>query len=210
MSAVLGVARAANIAVSSVRHCRRRTTLSAAAAFAVGRVRNGENRRAAAGTSGSRRSSVLAGALSGRRASSTTADGDVLYLPMPKLSPSMTRGTVTKWLKAEGDEVNEYDAILELSTDSLYAPGDAPVEGAPVEMIVELAEYGFVGKLFVAEGDTVEVGQAVMAMCEEEENIEAVKEAKNPEVDFYRDADGGGAGLRIATYQGYLNGKKNE
>lgn len=64
---------------------------------------------------------------------------------------------MTKWLKVEGDEVNEYDAVLELSTDSLYAPGDAPVEGAPVDMIVELAESGFVGKLFVAEGDTIEV-----------------------------------------------------
>lgn len=64
---------------------------------------------------------------------------------------------MTRWLKAEGDEVNEYDAILELTTDSLYAPGDAPVEGAAVDMVVELTEYGFVGKLFVAEGDTVEV-----------------------------------------------------
>lgn len=73
-----------------------------------------------------------------------------------------TRGTVTKWLKAEGDEINEYDAILELSTASLYAPGEAPVEGEPVEMIIELAEYGFVGKLFVAEGDTVEVRVAFM------------------------------------------------
>lgn len=64
---------------------------------------------------------------------------------------------MTKWLKVEGDEVNEYDAVLELSTDSLYAPGDAPVEGASVDMIVELTESGFVGKLFVAEGDTIEV-----------------------------------------------------
>lgn len=64
---------------------------------------------------------------------------------------------MTKWLKAEGDEINEYDAVMELSTDTLYAPGDAPVEGAPVEMIVELAEVGFVGKLLAAEGDFVEV-----------------------------------------------------
>ena len=64
---------------------------------------------------------------------------------------------MTKWLKAEGDEINEYDAILELSTDSLYAPGDAPVEGAAVDMVIELAEYGYVGKFLVAEGETVEV-----------------------------------------------------
>ena len=64
---------------------------------------------------------------------------------------------MTAWLKAEGDEINEYDTIMTLSTNSLYAPGDAPVEGAEVEMIVELAEAGVVGKLLVAEGDTVEV-----------------------------------------------------
>lgn len=73
-------------------------------------------------------------------------------MPLPK-----TTGTVTKWLKAEGDEINEYDAVLELSTDSLYAPGDAPTDG-PTNMIVELAEVGFVGKLFAAVGDTVKVG----------------------------------------------------
>lgn len=66
---------------------------------------------------------------------------------------------MTKWLKEEGDEVNEYDAVLELSTDTLYAPGDAPVEGASVDMIVELAEAGFVGKLFVGEGDSIKVQQ---------------------------------------------------
>eukprot|EP00752_Nemacystus_decipiens_P013840 g12287.t1 len=118
----------------------------------------------------------------------------------------MTRATVTRWLKAEGDEVNEYDAILELATDSLYAPGDAPVEGAVVDMIVELTECGFVGKHLVAEGDTVEVGQAVMILCEEEDQVEALSEFKSPGVDFY--ADGAGTkGLAMATYQGYLNGK---
>lgn len=68
---------------------------------------------------------------------------------------------MTKWLKAEGDEINEYDAILELSTDSLYAPGDAPVEGAAVDMVIELAESGYVGRLLVAEGETVEVSDGI-------------------------------------------------
>lgn len=51
----------------------------------------------------------------------------------------------------------------------------------------------------------MQVGQAVMAMCEEEENVEALRKAASPGVDFY--GDGGDAELRIATYQGYLNGK---
>lgn len=66
-------------------------------------------------------------------------------------------GKVTKWLKGEGDEVNEYDPIMELSTTTLYAEGEEPVEGAAVDMIVELAEAGYVGKLLVQEGETVKV-----------------------------------------------------
>lgn len=50
-----------------------------------------------------------------------------------------------------------------------------------------------------------QVGQAVMAMCEEEENVEELHNATSPGVDFY--SNDGDVGLRIATYQGYLNGK---
>ncbi|CAN0369334.1 unnamed protein product [Ectocarpus sp. 12 AP-2014] len=186
MNAAAGrICGAASVAAS--RHCRLRRKVISAATAAM-------SPRTAVGSRFVRQAS----------SATTLPDGDVLYLPMPKLSPSMTRATVTKWLKAEGDEINEYDAILELSTDSLYAPGDAPVEGGTVDMIVELAECGFVGKLFVAEGDTVEVGQAVMAMCEEEENVRALSGATSPGVDCY---GGAGEGLRIATYQGYLNHK---
>lgn len=52
-----------------------------------------------------------------------------------------------------------------------------------------------------------QVGQAVMSMCEEEETVEILRKAPSPGVDFYTDD---GAGLRIATYQGYLNGKTPE
>lgn len=65
-------------------------------------------------------------------------------------------GRVTKWLKTEGDEINEYDVVMELSTDTLYASGDA---GTSTHMIVEVTEAGFVGKIFAQEGDTVEVSE---------------------------------------------------
>lgn len=51
---------------------------------------------------------------------------------------------------------------------------------------------------------TWQVGQAVMAMCEEEENVQALSGATSPGVDCY---GGAGEGFRIATYQGYLNQK---
>lgn len=67
-----------------------------------------------------------------------------------------TEGKITAWHKAEGDEVSEYDVVMEITTTTLYAAG-GDGEGAPVKMIVELVEAGFVGKLLVAEGATVEV-----------------------------------------------------
>lgn len=67
-----------------------------------------------------------------------------------------TEGKVTAWHKAEGDEVSEYDLAMEITTSTLYAAG-GDGEGTPVKMIIELVEAGFVGKLLVAEGDTVEV-----------------------------------------------------
>jgi len=48
-------------------------------------------------------------------------------------------------------------------------------------------------------------------MCEEEDHIDALSKAVNPGVDFYENGGAGGAaGHRIATYQGYLNGKTPE
>ena len=44
-------------------------------------------------------------------------------------------------------------------------------------------------------------------MCEEEETVGILRKAPGPAVDFYTD---GVAGLRIATYQGYLSGKTPE
>lgn len=36
---------------------------------------------------------------------------------MPALSPTMSSGTIVKWLKKEGDEIQPGDAIAEIQTD---------------------------------------------------------------------------------------------
>ena len=45
-----------------------------------------------------------------------------------------------------------------------------------------------------------------MALCEEEDQVEALTTVDSPGVDLYGD-DAGTKGLAIATYQGYLNAK---
>ena len=57
----------------------------------------------------------------------------VVVLTMPMLSPTMTEGSLLRWLKAEGDQLNPYDLVFELETESLtedaYKVGDFAGKG---------------------------------------------------------------------------------
>jgi pyruvate dehydrogenase E2 component (dihydrolipoamide acetyltransferase) len=64
---------------------------------------------------------------------------------MPALGESVTEGTVTRWLKAEGDTVEVDEPLLEVSTDKVDTEIPSPVAGT-------------VSRLLVAEDDTVPVG----------------------------------------------------
>ena len=58
---------------------------------------------------------------------------------MPALSPTMTEGTLARWLKKEGDNVTAGDVIAEIETDK-------------ATMEVEAVDEGVLGKILVAEG----------------------------------------------------------
>ena len=69
-------------------------------------------------------------------------------ITMPKMSDTMEEGRIVRWLKREGDQVHEGEAIAEIETDK-----------ANVEM--EAFEPGLLGKIIVGEGESVPVGQAI-------------------------------------------------
>ena len=48
---------------------------------------------------------------------------------MPALSPTMTEGTLAKWLKSEGDVVKAGDVIAEIETDKATMEVEAVDEG---------------------------------------------------------------------------------
>ena len=48
---------------------------------------------------------------------------------MPKLGLTMTEGTVSKWLKAEGDAVREGEPLFEVETDKLTNTIEAAAGG---------------------------------------------------------------------------------
>ena len=68
-----------------------------------------------------------------------------ISVQMPALGESVTEGTVTRWLKQEGDTVEEDEPLLEVSTDKVDTEIPSPVAGV-------------LKKIVAQEDDTVEVG----------------------------------------------------
>ncbi len=80
---------------------------------------------------------------------------------MPKMGESIIEATITKWLKNEGDRLEEDDTIVEIATDKVDSEIPSPVEGTLVKTLFN-------------EGDVVPVG-TVIALIEtdgEGENVE--------------------------------------
>src|SRR5260370_17798052 len=73
---------------------------------------------------------------------------------MPQLGESVTEGTVTRWLKREGERVEADEPLLEVSTDKVDTEIPSPVSG-------------ILRGITVAEDETVAVG-AELAVIDEE------------------------------------------
>lgn len=79
-----------------------------------------------------------------------------VVLEMPKLSDTMTEGTLLRWVKKEGDKVATGDVIAEIQTD---------------KAVMEMPAFddGILHKLYVAEGDVVSLGGRLALLLEEGE-----------------------------------------
>ena len=64
---------------------------------------------------------------------------------MPALGESVTEGTVTRWLKAEGDFVNVDEPLLEVSTDKVDTEIPSPVAGTLQKIVVGIDQTVAVG-----------------------------------------------------------------
>lgn len=78
---------------------------------------------------------------------------------MPALSPTMTEGTLARWLKKEGEAVKAGDVIAEIETDK-------------ATMEFEAVEEGVLGKILVPDGtEGVKVNDPIGIMVEEGEAV---------------------------------------
>src|SRR3954451_23250435 len=73
------------------------------------------------------------------------ASGTAVDVVMPQMGVSVSEGTITKWLKQEGEAVESDEPLLEISTDKVDT--EVPSPGT-----------GVVQQILVPEGETVEVG----------------------------------------------------
>ena len=55
---------------------------------------------------------------------------------MPQLGETVTEGTITKWLKAVGDQVERDEPLFEVSTDKVDSEVPSPVGGVLTEILV--------------------------------------------------------------------------
>ncbi|MEK7801357.1 MAG: pyruvate dehydrogenase complex dihydrolipoamide acetyltransferase [Pseudomonadota bacterium] len=84
---------------------------------------------------------------------------------MPALSPTMTDGTLAKWLKKEGDKVKAGEVIAEIETDK-------------ATMEVEAVDEGVIGKILVAAGTAnVLVNAPIAILLEDGEDASSMKVA---------------------------------
>ena len=73
---------------------------------------------------------------------------------MPQMGVSVSEGTITKWLKQEGETIEADESLLEISTDKVDT--EVPSPGS-----------GVVQQILVQEGETVEVGTKLAVIAPE-------------------------------------------
>ena len=74
-------------------------------------------------------------------------------IQMPKLSDTMTEGTLVRWLKKEGEKVVTGEVIAEVETDK-----------ATMEMVAD--DSGILGKIYVPAGGKAELGGTLAVLVE--------------------------------------------
>jgi len=80
---------------------------------------------------------------------------------MPKLSPTMEEGQISRWLKKEGDKVSMGEPLAEIDTDK-----------ATMEM--QALGNGVLRKILISEGQSAPLGQTIAVIGEPDEDIAAL------------------------------------
>src|SRR5213593_334681 len=97
-------------------------------------------------------------------------------IQMPKLSDTMTEGTLVAWKKKKGDEISAGEVLAEIETDKATMEWESPEDGTLTEIYVEEG-----GKVNVGDKIAFIGGEGEEAPKEEEKAEEEKPEAKEKE-----------------------------
>jgi pyruvate dehydrogenase E2 component (dihydrolipoamide acetyltransferase) len=109
------------------------------------------------------------------------ATGTAVDVVMPQMGVSVSEGTITKWLKSEGENVEADEGLLEISTDKVDTEVPSPASGVVQQILAQ-------------EGDTVAVGTKIAVIAPEGAPAEAPEAPPEPATAQAADASGVAAG----------------
>ncbi|HMS76931.1 2-oxoglutarate dehydrogenase, E2 component, dihydrolipoamide succinyltransferase [Gordonia sp. (in: high G+C Gram-positive bacteria)] len=100
---------------------------------------------------------------------------------MPALGESVTEGTVTRWLKEEGDTVEADEPLLEVSTDKVDTEIPAPASGVLIKIVAQEDDVVEIGGELALIGDASESAAPAPAPAPAAEEPAAAAPAAEPE-----------------------------
>ncbi|KAI9474057.1 MAG: hypothetical protein EXX96DRAFT_580456 [Benjaminiella poitrasii] len=93
---------------------------------------------------------------------SSASSSAITRFNLPAMSPTMTEGTIHKWMVKEGDSFSSGDVLLELETDK-------------AQIDVEATEDGVLAKIILSEGKKSPVNSLIALLAEEGDDISNVE-----------------------------------
>ncbi len=120
----------------------------------------------------------------------STNGGTVMDVKMPKLGESITEGTIVKWWKQPGDQVEKDETLLEISTDKVDSEIPSPFKGKLTEILAQENDVVEVDSVIAkiqtgagaaAQKEAPKDGEVSEAAPEVEEQPAEVKEEPSPE-----------------------------
>jgi 2-oxoglutarate dehydrogenase E2 component (dihydrolipoamide succinyltransferase) len=142
------------------------------------------------------------------------ATTEAIDVVMPQMGVSVSEGTVTKWLKQEGEQVEADESLLEISTDKVDTEVPSPASGTLTQILVQEGETVDVGtKLAVIGGDGAatapkeEVPEPATAQAAAESAAVSDAPATPPSADTVEEATPAPAAASETTDAPSTNGK---
>src|SRR5437763_3992465 len=107
---------------------------------------------------------------------SAVAPATAVDVVMPQMGVSVSEGTITRWLKQEGEHIEADEPLLEISTDKVDTEVPSPASGTVTQILVQEGETVVVGTKLAQIG-----GSAAAAAPAEEPEPEAPAEPATAE-----------------------------